>query len=210
MKMTKAFTVVIIGCMLVGACATRTELRAARPAPAGIDLTGTPQAVTDVEGVEKRLFRDGRVWIGGQPNVAALERLKGLGVTAVVNLRTPRETTNREQVPFDEPAEVARLGMEYINIPIGGTEYPFGPEAVQRFAEVLQRHDGQVFLHCASGVRVSYLWVAYLVRFGGLELHSALARGRAIGIGPDPLEQLLGRPLTLTWAGAVEPAGGGR
>ncbi len=29
---------------------------------------------------------------------------------------------------------------------------------------------------------------------------AALARGRAVGIGKEPLEELLGRPVTLIWA----------
>lgn len=203
---TKALALVTFACLSLGGCATQKELRTVRSAPAGIDLAGLPVAVTDVQGVERRLFRDGRVLIGGQPNAAALERLKELGVTAVVNLRTPREMDNRELVPFDEAAEVARIGMEYVSIPIGGPEFPYVPETVARFAEVLDRHSGSVFLHCASGGRVSYLWAAYLIRFGGLDLGLAYARGRAIGIAPDPVELMLGRPLTVAWAEAAAAA----
>src|SRR3989304_6318750 len=106
---------------------------------------------------------------------------------------------DRVQVPFDESAEAARLGMEYVTIPISGTEYPYSPQAVEHFAQVLERHPGPVLLHCRVGGRASYLWTAYLVRYGRLGLDSAPARGKAIGIGPDPLEHLPGRPLKLVW-----------
>jgi uncharacterized protein (TIGR01244 family) len=188
-------------CVLLGACAVKVEQRAESPAGVAVGGSQLPQAVTGVEGMEKGLFRDGRVYVGGQPTQKSLTSLAALGVTTVVNLRTPREMADTTQVPFDEAAEAARLGMEYVAIPIGGTEFPYGPEAVEHFAQVLERRPGPVLLHCRSGVRASYLWAAYLVRFGGLGLDAAHARGRAMAIGPDPLEQLLGRPLKPVFAG---------
>jgi uncharacterized protein (TIGR01244 family) len=151
--------------------------------------------------MEKGLFRDGRVYIGGQPGEKSLASLSEVGVKTVVNVRTPREMSDRTQVPFDEAAEAARLGMEYVAIPIGGAEYPYAPQEVERFAQVLESHPGSILLHCRSGVRASYLWAAYLVRYSGLSLDAALARGKAIAIAPDPLEQLLGQPLKLVLAG---------
>jgi len=195
-------------CVLLGGCAVKVEKAAENRPAVEADRSQLPQAVTGIEGMEKDLFRDGRVYIGGQPSEKSLVSLAEPGVKTVVNLRTPREMADRAQVPFDEAAEVARLGMEYVTIPIGGTEYPYNPQAVERFAEVLGRHSGPVLLHCRSGVRASYLWTAYLVRYGGLGLDAALARGRVCGIGPDPLEQMLDRPLKLVWAGppAAPPA----
>jgi hypothetical protein len=45
-------------------------------------------------------------------------------VTAVVNLRTPREMGSREVAPFDDAALLAELGIEYVWIPLGGDEHP--------------------------------------------------------------------------------------
>jgi len=181
---------------------------AAQPAAVEIDRESLPVAVTDIEGVQQRVFRDGRVYIAGQPSEAAFERFKALGVTAVVNLRTQREMDNRQAVPFDEAALLARLGLEYVHVPLGGDEDPWTPAAVERFAEVLEKHRGPVLLHCTVAWRASYLWAAYLIRDGGLDLDAALARGRAIGIGRDPLAELTGRSLKVVWAdtpAAVEP-----
>ena len=169
-------------------------------ADAGIDRIALPFAVTDIEGVERRVFRDGRVFIAGQPSEAALKRFKELGVTAVVCLRTPKETDDRATVPFDEAAAVSALGLEYVHIPLGGTDYPYTPAAVERFAQVVAKHRGPVLLHCTVAWRASYLWTAYLIRYGGLDLDAALVRGRAIAIGRDPLEELLGRPVKLVWS----------
>lgn len=168
---------------------------------------GLPVKVTDIEGVETRLFLDGRVYIAGQPSEAALAKLKERGVTAVVNLRTPAEMADPKQVPFDEAAAVAALGLEYVHIPLGGSDFPYRTEAVDRFAAVLDRHPGPVLLHCTVAGRASYLWTAYLIRHRGFTLEAALARGEAIGIAANPLAGLTGRPVKLVWKDppAAEP-----
>jgi uncharacterized protein (TIGR01244 family) len=171
-----------------------------------IDRASLPVKLTDLEGFERTVCRDGRVFIAGQPTEAALEKLKALGVTAVVNLRTPKEMADRAQVPYDEAAAAARLGLEYVHIPLGGADFPYTPEAVDRFAAVLAAHPGQVLLHCTVAWRASYMWAAYLIRHEGLDLDAALARGRAIGISQDPLEGLLGRSIRLTLGDAPAAA----
>jgi len=158
-----------------------------------------PVTVTDIPGVERRVFRDGRVFLAGQPNRDALARFRDLGVTAVVNVRTPEEMANLDLVAFDLPAAVAELGMEYVVIPLNGRDYPYTPAAVERLAEVLRRHPDPVLLFCAGATRTSYLWSAYLVQHLGFDLETAMAHGRAAGIPPDPMEGLLGRPLRTTF-----------
>ena len=170
-----------------------------------LDRSRLPERVEGIDGVEQNLFRDGRVYIGGQPSQAALAAFRELGVTAVVNLRTPAETEDRQRVPYDEAAAVAGLGMKYISIPLGGAEHPYTPQAVDGLAKALADHPGPVLLHCTIGWRASYLWVAYLIREQGVALPDALARGEAIAITPDPLEGLLGRPLNVVYADEAHP-----
>jgi uncharacterized protein (TIGR01244 family) len=163
-----------------------------------LDREGLPREVTDFEGEIRGLWRDGRIYIGGQPDESALKYLQDQGVSAVVNLRTPAEVDDRERVPFDEAAVVADLGMEYVHIPLGGEEHPYSPEAVARFSDVLQRHDGPVFLHCTVGWRTSYLWSAYLISEHGFSINQGMARGKAMAISDFPIEGLLGQELELT------------
>jgi protein tyrosine phosphatase (PTP) superfamily phosphohydrolase (DUF442 family) len=164
-----------------------------------VDSSKLPVAIEDVEGVERNLYLDGRVYIGGQPTEAALQTLKELGVTAVVNLRTPGEMDDRERVPYDEATAARGLELDYIWIPLGGEDHPYTPAALDKFAEVLERHDGRVLLHCTMGWRAAYVWVAYLIREHGFALDDAYARGEAIAIGKSPLEGLLDRPLTIAY-----------
>ena len=41
------------------------------------------------------------------------------------------------------------------------------------------------------------MWVAYLVRYRGMELNDAIAHGEAINLGTLPFEDLLGTELTF-------------
>ena len=50
----------------------------------------------------------------GQPSEAQLRAAAANGVTTVIDLRDPMEPR-----PFDEPALMAELGINYVNVPIG-------------------------------------------------------------------------------------------
>ena len=166
----------------------------------GLDPEALPHEVNGFEGEIRGLWRDGRVFIGGQPDEVAFARFREIGVTVVINLRTPAEMDDRERVPFDEAAVIDSLEMEYIHIPLGGDEYPYSTEAVDRLADVLERHEGPVLVHCTVAWRASYMWSAYLVREHGFSLDRAMARAEAMAIGDLPIEGLLGRPLKLAYA----------
>ena len=165
------------------------------------DSRAQPEKIGTVEGVNgDNLFLDGRVYISGQPDESALADLKDLGVTVVVNARTPAEFEDREEVPFDEESVVRDLGMDYVSIPLGGDEHPYEPGAVQRLTEVLASTDGPVLIHCTLGGRAAYLWLAYLVQEEGLPLDQAMARGEAMMLKPHPIGRLLDRPTTLVFS----------
>lgn len=166
----------------------------------GLEAEGLPREYGGFDGEIRGLWRDGRVFIGGQPDEAALARFKEMGVTAVISLRTTAEMDDRERVPFDEAAVVESLGIEYVHIPLGGEDHPYSPEAVNRLADVLERHDGAVLLHCTVAWRASYMWGAYLITDHGYSLDDAMARADAMAIGDLPIEGLLGRPLKLAYA----------
>jgi len=198
--------VILVAVCLLAACVVRARTEDHHPVSdlppvddLGIERWTPPDTVGDIAGVQSRLFRDGRVYIAGQPDEGALAMFKDRGVTVVVNLRPYREMQDRERVSFDEEAAVARLGLDYIHIPLGGDDHPYTPAAVDRFAQVLVAHTGPVLLHCSVAWRASYLWIAYLIRYQGFSLDEAYARGRAIGIGPNVLAELLGEPLKLVY-----------
>ena len=171
----------------------------APPADAPVFRPGdVPCQVTDVDSVVNRLWLDGRTYLGGQPDVAALGELARRGVTAVVSLRTDKEMADSTQVPFDQAAVLDSLGLAYVHVPLGGSQHPYTPEAVAEVAEALRAHEGSVLLHCRSGGRASYVWAAYLSLHEGLTPDEAWRRARESGLGPTAYERLLGVELRLS------------
>jgi protein tyrosine phosphatase (PTP) superfamily phosphohydrolase (DUF442 family) len=171
----------------------------AEPSPplAGVDRSAPPDTVADFPGFSRLIYRDGRVFIAGQPGEEAVRELPARGITAVVNLRTPAEMSDPDRVPFDESSLLAELGVAYAWIPLGGDEHPYTPAAVDSFAAVLARHRGLVLLHCAAGWRASHLWAAYLVRHEGWRPGEAYRRAEQIGVSELPLARLLDTELMV-------------
>jgi uncharacterized protein (TIGR01244 family) len=165
------------------------------PAPVALDTAGRFNAAV------ARVGED--VFIAGQPTEQALREMRAAGVTTVVNLRTPPEM--QRDVPFDEHAVATALGMTYVYLPVRGTaDYPYSPETVQRFADVMRTAKGKVLLHCTVGWRASHLWAAYLIKARGVAGPDALAHARAInlmdshhmtGSKRQPVEEFLDRDL---------------
>lgn len=169
----------------------------APPPDLGVAREALPDTVADWAGFNARLWRDGRVFIGGQPDSSALCAAAGRGVTCVINLRTPAEMADRKRVPFDEAALVRSLGLEYVHLPMGDKEHPYSTAAVDSLAAALGRHGGPVLLHCTVGWRAAHAWVAYLVRHRDWPFAEALKRGEAIAISESPFSGLLGRRAVL-------------
>ena len=193
----RAFALTLIAVSLTAAPATATSQRFAGPKPdrglpAPVMLFNADQFGHALAGIGDDLL------ISGQPDEAGLRRMRDEGVTTIINLRTPAEM---QALPFDEAALVARLGMKYVFLPSGGSDYPFTPATVTKFSDALRNTSGKVLLHCAVGWRARHLWAAYLIRERGVSVDSALANARGLGpmtrgsTEPAPVEQFLWRRL---------------
>lgn len=164
--------------------------------------TPAPVQLDSPKGFQAVLARVGDdLYIAGQPTADALHQLRERGVTTVVNLRTPEEMAG---IGFDEAAEVAKLGMKYVYLPVrGNAEFPYSPATLDAFTRALRESSGPVLLHCTVAWRASHLWTAYLIRERGMSADSALVQGRLInlmdshhsGAGRQPVEDFLGRDL---------------
>jgi len=141
------------------------------------------------------------VFIAGQPTERALREMKALGVTTVVNLRSPSEM---QRIGFDEAKLVAELGMKYVYLPVrGDAQYPYSTETLASFTETMRTAEGKVLLHCTVAWRASHLWGAYLIQ-QGVPAADALPHARAINLmddhrmdssGRQPIELFLGKPV---------------
>lgn len=152
----------------------------------------------DATGFQDVLAKTGDIYIAGQPSVEGLERMAKDGVKTIISFRTPHEMNDRSIVPFDEAEQAAALGMNYINIPLGGDKHPYSPEALDEFARVLDTLDGKALIHCTVAWRASHMWSAYLAKHKGMDVNEAVAHGRAVNMGVPPMEALLGGNVTYS------------
>ena len=88
--------------------------------------------------MDERLFR------GAQPLPEDYQALKDLGVTTVVDLRND---------PTDyEKAEVEKLGMKYVNIPMSGWKSPKDKQLEEFLQLMNDEANAKVFIHCKAGI----------------------------------------------------------
>lgn len=118
------------------------------------------------------------LFAAGQPTPAQLASLAQEGVRTVINLRAPAEP-----VEFDEAAEAARLGMDYVCIPVAGPQ-DLTQETVDRFSRALARarEQGPVLVHCASANRAGALLAMDHALCQGGTCDDALLLGRQAGL----------------------------
>ena len=171
----------------------RQESVKALPAPVLLDTTGMFQ---------DRYAKIGDdLFIGGQPTQKALREMKALGVTTIVNLRSPSEM---QRIGFDEEKLIGELGIKYVYLPVrGDAQFPYTPETLAKFSEALKTAEGKVLLHCTIAWRASHLCGAYLIQ-AGVPAADALHHVRAInlmdahrmdGSGRQPIELFLGKSV---------------
>lgn len=168
----------------------------------------TIEDCNDLEVIRGGLWRAGPTYVGGQPTEETLKALASRGVRAVVSLRTSREMADQNNVPFDEAAVVRELGMDYINVGLGGAG-TYSPDALARIHEFMARHDHQVLLHCTVGWRASNTWAALQTRYHDVPLSEALDMGAEMALGPQSIERLLGERIEWCLTGeTLEPEKG--
>ncbi len=153
-----------------------------------------PERVQDLEVMRGGIWRVGPTYISGQPTEETLKALSERGVRAVISVRTTREMSDKVNVPFDEPAVVEGLGMEYVNLGLGGAG-TYSPATLARLHEVMEKHDGRVLLHCTVGARATIAWAALQTRYHGVALKDALEQGYEMAMGPTQFEQMLGEKI---------------
>ncbi len=120
---------------------------------------------------------------GGQPGAGHFEALKLAGVDIVLDIRDPMEPR-----PFDEPALLARLGMEYINIPV--TAVNLDDPTLERILAVVRGNQTRPMLfHCASGNRVGGAMIPHLMLDHGMTEEAAIEGAMRMGLrGAELLE----------------------
>lgn len=113
---------------------------------------------------------------GGQPTRDHLEALARSGNAIVVDMREAMEPR-----PFDEPALVKQLGMEYRHLPVGPRSMNDTTLEALR-ATVAEAPARPVFIHCASANRVGGALIPVLMLDQQMEEEDAVDAAMRVGL----------------------------
>jgi len=119
----------------------------------------------------------------GQPGPSHFEALKAAGAKVILDIRDPMEPR-----PFDEPALIRNLGMEYVNVSV--RQGALDDATMDALLEQVRRADGRpMVVHCASANRVGGALIPYFVLDRGMTEDEAIEAAMTIGLrGSDLLE----------------------
>ena len=121
----------------------------------------------------------------GQPSAAALTAFRDAGGQVVLDIRDPMEPR-----PFDEPALVRQLGMEYVNLSV--RHGALDDRVMDQILEVVRERAGQnkpLLFHCASANRVAGALIPYFILDRGMDEDAAVETAMRVGLrGADLME----------------------
>ena len=131
-------------------------------------------------GETKNVHRLGDLFFAGQFNKEDIEKIKDQNIARVITLRTDGE------VDWDEQAAVESAGVEFMSV-------PFRPDSLTDdvFAKVrglLRDESKKTLLHCGSANRVGGVWLTYRVLDEGVDLQTALAEAKEVGLRTPLIE----------------------
>ncbi|MBF0548477.1 MAG: tyrosine-protein phosphatase [Candidatus Riflebacteria bacterium] len=134
---------------------------------------------------------DGKLFRGGQPTEAGLQKLKDMGVTTIVNLRA--ENNDEEEI-------VNKLGLKSVWIPIPDTA-PAKPDQIQTFMNLLHdKQSGKFFVHCAAGKCRTGTMVALWRIENGMTNKAAFEEAKKFGFSAKVLSSDRIVPLILNYS----------
>lgn len=121
--------------------------------------------------VYRNLHRIGPdMYRSSQPTPDQIDRLAGMGVRTIVNLRGRRPTCGSY---FFEVRACARLGIDLIDFPVRSRDVPRKDDLLGA-RELFRRLDGPTVMHCKAGAdRVGLMSVLYQFVALGLPLEQA-------------------------------------
>ena len=120
--------------------------------------------------VNDRLFR------GAQPDELGIKNLKRLGVTLVINLRMPKDTSKAES------DQAAASGILYTNVPLAGVGRPADAQ-VAKILSLIEAAPRPVFVHCEHGCdRTGTIIACYRIKHDQWSGASALQEAGEYGM----------------------------
>jgi len=142
----------------------------------------------------KNMYRYQNFYLSGQPSYEALQWLTTKDVNVIVNLRTEKENNDFASASYNEELIAKQLGFKYLSLPVDGIK-DYTPDKLQEFSVLLEGND-PIFIHCASAGRVTYFFMAYLIKCKGYSIDQAVSIGKKLTFS-FPLENLLDTKISM-------------
>ena len=124
---------------------------------------------------------------GGQPSAEQLAAFKKAGGAVVLDIRDPMEPR-----PFNEPAKMKELGLEYVIVPVVAGQT--NDAILERILATVRAHkDRPMLFHCGSGNRVGGALIPYFMLDLGMDEEAAIEQAMRIGLrSPEMMQWGLG------------------
>jgi protein tyrosine phosphatase (PTP) superfamily phosphohydrolase (DUF442 family) len=156
----------------------------------------TPVNRDTVETIQrfKNIYRYQNFYLGGQPSYEAMQWLKSKEVSIIINLRSAKENQDFTAVSFNEESVAVQMGFKYHSIQVDGIK-DYTPAKLDEMAGLLMG-DKPAFIHCAGAGRVTYYFMAYLIKYKNYGIDEAIEIGKKLTFS-FPLENLLDTKITM-------------
>jgi tyrosine-protein phosphatase SIW14 len=134
-------------------------------------------AAPAVQGVGNFQKVDDHVYRGAQPTPEGFSNLSKLGIQTVIDLREPGDRSSIER------KWVTDAGMQYVSVPMYGTETPSNESVLKVLGLLEDRSTGPVFVHCKRGAdRTGGVIACYRVEHDHWQNDRALAEAKNMGM----------------------------
>lgn len=133
-------------------------------------------------GEVKNVHRSGNLIFSGQFSPDDIESMKLLGIRRVISLR------NEGEINFDEPDSVADADLEFVRVPFASEE-SLTDDVFHKVRDLLRDDYQKTLLHCGSANRVGGVWLTYRVLDQNVDVATALAEAKKIGLKTPFIEK---------------------
>jgi len=120
------------------------------------------------------------IYVGGQISADDFPSFKEAGVTMIINNRPDGEESN--QLTSSDAAKLAsEHAIAYHYLPMVNGQ-PLPTTLVEDFKTLLEGNEGNILVHCRSGMRSSFIWALGQIPQGSISVDEAIEKAQAAGI----------------------------
>jgi uncharacterized protein (TIGR01244 family) len=138
-----------------------------------------------VAGVQNFAKLETTIACGGATTPEAVPELKKMGYASIVNMRLANETGANVE---GEGAAAKAAGIKYFHIPFSGSA-PDPAVADEFLKTIAMPENNPAYIHCASGNRVSAMWMIKRMVVDHWDADKAYAEANALGLTSPALKQ---------------------